>query len=159
MHFFPVCFTCFVIDWPIHWLRCLQANNAVIRSWGEKLSVPQGQKLKNHVELVELLGIADTKKGDNTTHGLDKFACMILVVDFSLLLTAYKLIWAGNELQWCLFCSNWLIIQLLVSQNKNAKKIYFLSLAYKSCNKLTFSFMLFTKMPLLKLQKSYSHFL
>lgn len=38
----------------------LQANNAVIRVWGEKRS---GPKLKNHVELVELLGIADTKKG------------------------------------------------------------------------------------------------
>ncbi|XP_021902453.1 serine--tRNA ligase, cytoplasmic-like [Carica papaya] len=46
-----------------------EANNAVIRSWGEKLSVPQGQKLKNHVELVELLGIADTKKGADVAGG------------------------------------------------------------------------------------------
>ncbi|KAF4361233.1 hypothetical protein G4B88_000631 [Cannabis sativa] len=37
-----------------------EANNAVIRTWGEKRTEP---KLKNHVELVELLGIADTKKG------------------------------------------------------------------------------------------------
>ncbi|KAF4357201.1 hypothetical protein CsatB_029587 [Cannabis sativa] len=37
-----------------------EANNAVIRTWGERRTEP---KLKNHVELVELLGIADTKKG------------------------------------------------------------------------------------------------
>ncbi|KAL6531537.1 hypothetical protein OROMI_027900 [Orobanche minor] len=36
-------------------------NNAIIRSWGEKRTEP---KLKNHVELVELLGIADLKKDD-----------------------------------------------------------------------------------------------
>ncbi|KAK2972488.1 hypothetical protein RJ640_017660 [Escallonia rubra] len=41
-------------------------NNAVVRSWGEKRSEP---KLKNHVELVELLGIADTKKGANVAGG------------------------------------------------------------------------------------------
>jgi len=34
----------------------------VVRSWGEKRVEP---KLKNHVDLVELLGIADTKKGVN----------------------------------------------------------------------------------------------
>ncbi|XP_062084729.1 serine--tRNA ligase [Humulus lupulus] len=39
-----------------------EANNAVIRTWGEKRTEP---KLKNHVELVELLGIADTKKGSD----------------------------------------------------------------------------------------------
>lgn len=39
---------------------CFQAENAVARCWGEKRSEP---KLKNHVELVELLGIADLKKG------------------------------------------------------------------------------------------------
>ncbi|KAA8545099.1 hypothetical protein F0562_019883 [Nyssa sinensis] len=43
-----------------------EANNAVIRSWGEKQSE---SKLKNHVELVELLGIADTKKGTNVAGG------------------------------------------------------------------------------------------
>ncbi|KAJ9141246.1 hypothetical protein P3X46_031803 [Hevea brasiliensis] len=43
-----------------------EANNAVIRVWGEKRSDP---KLKNHVELVELLGIADTKKGANVAGG------------------------------------------------------------------------------------------
>ncbi|KAK6135970.1 hypothetical protein DH2020_030308 [Rehmannia glutinosa] len=37
-----------------------EENNAIVRSWGEKRTEP---KLKNHVELVELLGIADLKKG------------------------------------------------------------------------------------------------
>ncbi|KNA19955.1 hypothetical protein SOVF_056730 isoform A [Spinacia oleracea] len=37
-----------------------EADNAVIRTWGEKRTE---SKLKNHVELVELLGIVDTKKG------------------------------------------------------------------------------------------------
>ena len=32
----------------------------MVRTWGEKRSEP---KLKNHVELVELLGIADLKRG------------------------------------------------------------------------------------------------
>ncbi|KAH6802427.1 seryl-tRNA synthetase / serine-tRNA ligase [Perilla frutescens var. frutescens] len=41
-------------------------NNAIIRSWGEKRMEP---KLKNHVELVELLGIADLKKGANVAGG------------------------------------------------------------------------------------------
>ncbi|KAL0401425.1 UNVERIFIED_CONTAM: Serine--tRNA ligase [Sesamum latifolium] len=43
-----------------------EANNAIIRSWGEKRTEP---KLKNHVELVELLGIADIKKGANIAGG------------------------------------------------------------------------------------------
>ncbi|KAA8536878.1 hypothetical protein F0562_029356 [Nyssa sinensis] len=43
-----------------------EANNAIIRSWGEKRLEP---KLKNHVEVVELLGIADTKKGSNVAGG------------------------------------------------------------------------------------------
>ncbi|KAL0322077.1 UNVERIFIED_CONTAM: Serine--tRNA ligase [Sesamum calycinum] len=43
-----------------------EANNAIIRSWGDKWTAP---KLKNHVELVELLGIADTKKGANIAGG------------------------------------------------------------------------------------------
>ncbi|PPR84574.1 hypothetical protein GOBAR_AA36143 [Gossypium barbadense] len=43
-----------------------EANNAVIRTWGEKRSEP---KLKNHVDLVELLGIADTKKGADVAGG------------------------------------------------------------------------------------------
>nr|DAD19465.1 TPA_asm: hypothetical protein HUJ06_020928 [Nelumbo nucifera] len=43
-----------------------EANNAVIRSWGEKREEP---KLRNHVELVELLGIADMKKGANVAGG------------------------------------------------------------------------------------------
>ncbi|KAL2491889.1 Serine--tRNA ligase [Abeliophyllum distichum] len=43
-----------------------EANNAIVRSWGEKRT---GTKLKNHVELVELLGIADTKKGTNVAGG------------------------------------------------------------------------------------------
>ncbi|KAL6998853.1 serine--tRNA ligase [Sarracenia purpurea var. burkii] len=43
-----------------------EANNAIIRSWGQKRWEP---KLKNHVELVELLGIADIKKGANIAGG------------------------------------------------------------------------------------------
>ncbi|KAF8388044.1 hypothetical protein HHK36_026710 [Tetracentron sinense] len=43
-----------------------EANNAVIRSCGEKRMDP---KLRNHVELVELLGIADLKKGANVAGG------------------------------------------------------------------------------------------
>ncbi|KAL7000384.1 serine--tRNA ligase [Sarracenia purpurea var. burkii] len=43
-----------------------EANNAIIRSWGQKRLEP---KLKNHVELVELLGIADIKKGANIAGG------------------------------------------------------------------------------------------
>ncbi|XP_044498010.1 serine--tRNA ligase-like [Mangifera indica] len=43
-----------------------EANNAVIRTWGEKRMEP---KLKNHVELVELLGIADLKKGADVAGG------------------------------------------------------------------------------------------
>ena len=41
----------------------LQANNAVNDVWGEKLVASPGFKLKNHVDLVELLDIADTKRG------------------------------------------------------------------------------------------------
>ncbi|XP_047960435.1 serine--tRNA ligase [Salvia hispanica] len=41
-------------------------NNAVIRTWGEKRMEP---KLKDHVELVERLGIADLKKGANVAGG------------------------------------------------------------------------------------------
>ncbi|KAL3623308.1 hypothetical protein CASFOL_032124 [Castilleja foliolosa] len=41
-------------------------NNAIIRSWGEKRTEPN---MKNHVELVELLGIADLKKGANVAGG------------------------------------------------------------------------------------------
>ncbi|XWS62508.1 hypothetical protein CRYUN_Cryun06bG0017000 [Craigia yunnanensis] len=43
-----------------------EANNAVIITWGEKRLEP---KLKNHVELVELLGIADIKKGADVAGG------------------------------------------------------------------------------------------
>ncbi|KAI3707137.1 hypothetical protein L6452_25388 [Arctium lappa] len=43
-----------------------EANNAVVRTWGEKRLEP---KLKNHVELVELLGIADLKRGANVAGG------------------------------------------------------------------------------------------
>ncbi|KAL2934754.1 Serine--tRNA ligase [Bienertia sinuspersici] len=43
-----------------------EANNAVIRTWGERRLEP---KLKNHVELVELLGIVDSKKGSNVAGG------------------------------------------------------------------------------------------
>ncbi|CAL5419623.1 unnamed protein product [Camellia sinensis] len=43
-----------------------EANNAIIQSWGEKRLEP---KLKNHVDLVELLGIANIKKGANVAGG------------------------------------------------------------------------------------------
>ncbi|KAL3838171.1 hypothetical protein ACJIZ3_022762 [Penstemon smallii] len=43
-----------------------EENNAIVRSWGEKRTEA---KLKNHVELVELLGIADLKKGANIAGG------------------------------------------------------------------------------------------
>ncbi|CAO2826595.1 unnamed protein product [Amaranthus hypochondriacus] len=43
-----------------------EANNVVIRTWGERRVEP---KLKNHVELVELLGIVDSKKGSNVAGG------------------------------------------------------------------------------------------
>lgn len=36
----------------------------MVRTWGEKRMEP---KLKNHVDLVELLGIADTVKGIHFT--------------------------------------------------------------------------------------------
>ena len=45
------------------WCFHLQANNAVNDAWGEKLVASPGFKLKNHVDLVELLDIADTKRG------------------------------------------------------------------------------------------------
>jgi seryl-tRNA synthetase len=38
----------------------LQANNEVVRTWGERR---EELNLKNHVELVQLLGIADLDKG------------------------------------------------------------------------------------------------
>ncbi|GJX73551.1 serine--tRNA ligase-like protein [Tanacetum coccineum] len=37
-----------------------EANNVVIQTWGEKRTEPE---LKNHVKLMQLLGIADMKKG------------------------------------------------------------------------------------------------
>ncbi|RZC68449.1 hypothetical protein C5167_031677 [Papaver somniferum] len=43
-----------------------EANNLVVRTWGVKRTEP---KLKNHVELVELFGIADLKKGANVAGG------------------------------------------------------------------------------------------
>ncbi|CAL0302285.1 unnamed protein product [Lupinus luteus] len=43
-----------------------EANNAVIRTFGEKRVEP---KLKNHVDLVELLGIADLKRGADIAGG------------------------------------------------------------------------------------------
>ena len=64
----------------------LQANNAVIDVWGEKLVASPGFKLKNHVDLVELLDIADTKRG--TKHWLYTFCH---------LLNRY----CGVSLEWC----------------------------------------------------------
>ncbi|CAM8900678.1 unnamed protein product [Rhodiola kirilowii] len=43
-----------------------EANNAVVRTWGEKC---EEEGLKNHVELVDLLGIADLIKGANVAGG------------------------------------------------------------------------------------------
>nr|XP_043626311.1 serine--tRNA ligase [Erigeron canadensis] len=43
-----------------------EANNAIVRTWGEKRMEP---KLLNHVELVEKLGIADLKAGANVAGG------------------------------------------------------------------------------------------
>ncbi|XP_078430837.1 seryl-tRNA synthetase / serine-tRNA ligase [Wolffia australiana] len=43
-----------------------EANNAVVRSWGERRLE---DNLKNHVELVELLGIADLVKGASVAGG------------------------------------------------------------------------------------------
>ncbi|XP_050273148.1 serine--tRNA ligase-like, partial [Quercus robur] len=43
-----------------------EANNEVIRAWGEKRLEP---KLKNHVDLIKLLGIADLKKGADIAGG------------------------------------------------------------------------------------------
>ncbi|KAK7860501.1 serine--tRNA ligase [Quercus suber] len=47
-----------------------EANNAVIRCWGEKRMEPN---LRNHVELMELTGIADTRKGRNVAGGRGYF--------------------------------------------------------------------------------------
>ncbi|POO02240.1 Serine-tRNA ligase, type [Trema orientale] len=43
-----------------------EANNVVLRSWGKKRMEP---KPRNHVELIELTGIADTKIGANVAGG------------------------------------------------------------------------------------------
>ncbi|KAL8129163.1 hypothetical protein V2J09_018318 [Rumex salicifolius] len=43
-----------------------EINNVVIRTWGEKRVEPE---LKNHVELVKLLGIADIEKGTKVAGG------------------------------------------------------------------------------------------
>ncbi|KAK1263150.1 hypothetical protein QJS04_geneDACA009431 [Acorus gramineus] len=43
-----------------------EANNAVVRTWGERRTE---EGLKNHVELVELLGIANLSKGTNVAGG------------------------------------------------------------------------------------------
>eukprot|EP01018_Ginkgo_biloba_P027167 Gb_22553 [translate_table: standard] len=43
-----------------------EANNEVVRTWGEKR---EDSKFKNHVELVQLLGIADLEKGADIAGG------------------------------------------------------------------------------------------
>ncbi|PON80144.1 Serine-tRNA ligase, type [Parasponia andersonii] len=43
-----------------------EANNVVLRSWGKKRMEP---KLRNHVELIKLTGIADTEIGANVAGG------------------------------------------------------------------------------------------
>lgn len=47
----------------------LHKDNPVIDFWGEKRVAPPGQKLKNHVDLVELLDIVDTKRGAEIAGG------------------------------------------------------------------------------------------
>ncbi|KAG2244052.1 hypothetical protein Bca52824_094121 [Brassica carinata] len=46
-----------------------EVYNAVIKVWGEKRVASPGQKLKNHVDLVELLDIVDTKRGAEIAGG------------------------------------------------------------------------------------------
>ncbi|KAF2553640.1 hypothetical protein F2Q68_00036648, partial [Brassica cretica] len=46
-----------------------EKDNPVIDFWGEKRVAPPGQKLKNHVDLVELLDIVDTKRGAEIAGG------------------------------------------------------------------------------------------
>ncbi|KAL2325228.1 hypothetical protein Fmac_024286 [Flemingia macrophylla] len=57
-----------------------EANNVVVRSWGEKRVEP---KLKNHMDLVELLGIAYTKKGIFQVHQFEKVEqfCLTSLID------------------------------------------------------------------------------
>ncbi|PWA76874.1 Aminoacyl-tRNA synthetase, class II [Artemisia annua] len=43
-----------------------EADNEIMRTWGEKR---EGSKLRNHVDLVDLLGMADLKKGANVAGG------------------------------------------------------------------------------------------
>ncbi|KAL5722967.1 serine--tRNA ligase [Ranunculus cassubicifolius] len=51
-----------------------EVNNKVIREWGVKRKPEEGKfKLRNHVELVERLGIADLKKGANVAGGRGYF--------------------------------------------------------------------------------------
>ncbi|KAL0658537.1 hypothetical protein Bca4012_079122 [Brassica carinata] len=46
-----------------------EKDNPVIDFWGDKRVAPPGQKLKNHVDLVELLDIVDTKRGAEIAGG------------------------------------------------------------------------------------------
>ncbi|WZZ01330.1 hypothetical protein YC2023_073658 [Brassica napus] len=46
-----------------------EKDNPVIDFWGEKRVAPPGKKLKNHVDLVELLDIVDTKRGAEIAGG------------------------------------------------------------------------------------------
>ncbi|CAN6876991.1 unnamed protein product [Brassica oleracea] len=46
-----------------------EKDNPVIDFWGEKRVASPGQKLKNHVDLVELLDIVDTKRGAEIAGG------------------------------------------------------------------------------------------
>lgn len=55
-------------DLEVYGVFRMQANNLVIKLWGEKRFSTPGLKLKNHVDLVELLGIADTKRGSIDLH-------------------------------------------------------------------------------------------
>lgn len=64
--------------------RFSQANNAVIRTWGERRL--EG-KLKNHVDLVKLLDIVDLEKG-----------ILLFGVFFAIVIVCYYLVYmCGQE--------------------------------------------------------------
>ena len=50
-----------------HCYHAVQANNAVVKTFGEPR---QEQKLYNHVDLVQLLDFVDLEKGTETAGGL-----------------------------------------------------------------------------------------
>lgn len=49
-------------------LACAQANNTVVRTFGERR---QEEKLHNHVDLVEMLNIVNLEKGQEVGKGME----------------------------------------------------------------------------------------